>query len=93
MFYALHNLRRCFDLTIFTVGTWAAAAQAAIGNVVAGSPFAIAQGVGAGAALPFIGFVGAAAIGATVIGGGYTLFRRLTMPPQAVICPQCGGLI
>jgi len=44
-------------------GSLAAAAQAAIGNVAAGSPFAVAQSVGAGGAMPAVGLIGGAAVG------------------------------
>ena len=46
------------------LGGIAAAIQASIGNVVAGSAFAAAQSVAMGGALPAIGYVSAAAIGA-----------------------------
>ena len=59
------------------LGSWAAGIQAGIGNVAAGSSFAVAQSVGAGAALPFIGFVGAAAIGAAAVGGGYMAVKKI----------------
>ncbi|KAJ7682032.1 hypothetical protein DFH06DRAFT_1160039 [Mycena polygramma] len=49
-------------------GGFAAAAQAGIGNVVAGSPFAVAQCVAMGGALPAIGYVGAGGI-AGLFGG------------------------
>ncbi|VDC06638.1 unnamed protein product [Peniophora sp. CBMAI 1063] len=58
-------------------GSWAAAIQSGIGSVAAGSPFAVAQSVGAGAALPFIGFAGAAVIGAAAVGGGYVALKKL----------------
>lgn len=54
----------------------AAAIQSGIGNVVAGSPFAVAQSIGAGGALLFMGFVIGAAVGVLVIGGvSYGVYR------------------
>lgn len=52
------------------VGSAAAAIQATIGNVVAGSLFAGAQSVAMGAALPAIGYIGAAMVGGLL--GGMT---------------------
>lgn len=51
-------------------GSIAAVAQAAMGNVVAGSLFAGAQGVAMGGSLPAIGYAGAAAVagGAGAVG-------------------------
>jgi hypothetical protein len=46
------------------IGTWAAATQSGIGNVVAGSLFATAQSIGAGGALPAVFSAISGAIGA-----------------------------
>ncbi|THH17918.1 hypothetical protein EW146_g2980 [Bondarzewia mesenterica] len=59
-------------------GSWAAAVQAGIGNVAAGSPFAIAQSIGAGGVLPVLGFaIGAAAGSCIVVGAGYGAYRYI----------------
>ena len=49
------------------LGTIAAAIQSSIGNVVAGSAFAVAQSVAMGGALPALGYISAGIIGAGVI--------------------------
>jgi hypothetical protein len=67
-------------------GTAAAAIQSTIGNVAAGSLFATCQSVAAGTALPLIGFLtsaGLGAIAATVVGtliqAAAKLMKRLVM--------------
>ncbi|KAI0037899.1 hypothetical protein FA95DRAFT_1568002 [Auriscalpium vulgare] len=51
-------------------GTAAAAAQAGIGNVVAGSSFAVLQSIGMGGAVPVVGQAcGAAIVGGTAVAG------------------------
>lgn len=70
--------------------------QASIGNVAAGSAFALAQSIGAGAALPVLGFVvGAASGGLAAAGLGYAAYKVCTAASQSdeavpVICPRCG---
>lgn len=64
---------------------------------MARSPFVVAQSVGAGGALPFIGFAGAAVIGAAVVGGGYFTVKKIREKIcergiTLVECPRCGGL-
>jgi hypothetical protein len=44
-------------------GSWAAGVHAYLGNVVAGSLFALAQSAGAGAALPLVGWLASAGLG------------------------------
>lgn len=49
--------------TEFLTGSLAALIQGGIGNVAAGSLFAICQSVGAGGALPVLGYVAGAGLG------------------------------
>ena len=56
--------RPTFYRLMLAIGTLAAAIQAGMGNVAAGSAFAVAQSVAMGGALPAVGYVSAAAIGA-----------------------------
>lgn len=65
-------------------GSAAAATQSAIGNVVAGSFFALAQSVGAGGAIPIAWTIGAAAVGGVVGGvlGGATARLRPILAPR-----------
>lgn len=52
----------------FSTGSIAAAIQSSIGSVVAGSPFAIAQSIAMGGAIPVVGFVfGGAIVAAAAI--------------------------
>lgn len=51
------------------LGSFAAAAQAAIGNIAAGSSFAVVQSIGMGAAVPAIG----QAVGGAIVGGASAL--------------------
>lgn len=73
---------------ILCVASWAAAVQASIGNVVAGSPFAVATSVGAGGALPVVGFIISAAGGMAIAGLGYAVYKACKTRP--IVCPTCG---
>ncbi|EIM91683.1 uncharacterized protein STEHIDRAFT_165890 [Stereum hirsutum FP-91666 SS1] len=82
-------------------GSWAAGVQSGIGSVAAGSPFAVAQSVGAGGALPVVGIVIAAAAGAVVIGGvSYGVYLvvksrkngKKNTEGYVVLCEKCGGM-
>lgn len=53
------------------VGSAAAGIQAGMGSVATGSLFAGAQSVAMGGALPLIGYIGAAGVGATSMGITY----------------------
>ena len=70
--------------------------HASIGNVAAGSVFALAQSIGAGGALPALGFVvGAASGGLAAAGLSYAAYKVCTAAlrpdePMPVICPRCG---
>lgn len=75
----------------------AAGIQSGIGNVAAGSAFAVAQSVGAGGALPALGFIAGAASGGLVLAGaGYGIYRLLKcMRKQESgegepFCEKCG---
>lgn len=79
----------------------AAGIQSGIGNVAAGSAFAVAQSVGAGGALPVLGFVaGAASGGLAVAGIGYGIYslvkgmqnmeRKEASKDDVVLCEKCG---
>lgn len=79
----------------------AAGIQSGIGNVAAGSAFAVAQSVGAGGALPFLGIVaGAASGGLAVAGIGYGIYslikgvqdrgREEASKDSVVLCEKCG---
>jgi len=73
-------------------GSLAAAIHSCIGNVAAGSLFATAQAIGAGAALPFLGFAGAAVAGAVI--AGRAVHNAINAPTiQNNICPVCNGII
>lgn len=79
----------------------AAGIQSGIGNVAAGSAFAVAQSVGAGGALPFLGIVaGAVSGGLAVAGIGYGIYslikgvhdrgREEASKDSVVLCEKCG---
>jgi hypothetical protein len=51
-------------------GSLAAGVQSVIGNVAAGSIFAVCQSVGAGAALPLAGYVGGGLVGGVAAAAG-----------------------
>lgn len=74
------NVYRTFTLYSYSScepGSAAAGMQAGIGNVVAGSFFAGAQSVGAGGALPAIGYIVAGSVTSGVTGAvGWLRGRR-----------------
>jgi hypothetical protein len=47
-------------------GSWAAGVHASLGNVAAGGLFSLAQSVGAGGALPLVGYLAGAGLGLSV---------------------------
>jgi hypothetical protein len=59
-------------------GSWAAAIHALIGNVAGGSLFALCQAIGAGAVVPFLGYV-AGAVGATALMEALRMVMRSTL--------------
>ena len=73
------------DLNIMpqTTGTLAAAIQDTIGNVAAGSVFAVCQSVAMGGALPALGYAAGAATGAAALGRpALNLMMIMTMKSQ-----------
>lgn len=75
----------------------AAGIQSGIGNVAAGSAFAVAQSVGAGGALPALGFIAGAASGGLVLAGaGYGIYRLFKgmrnqeSGEDGPFCEKCG---
>lgn len=81
-------------------GSIAAGIQSGIGNVVSGSAFAVAQSIGAGGALPALGFVAGAASGGFIVAGvGYGIYHLVKKVKSAqngasksidVFCEKCG---
>ncbi|KAH9843600.1 uncharacterized protein C8Q71DRAFT_729190 [Rhodofomes roseus] len=70
-------------------GSAAAAIHSGIGAVAAGSTFALAQAVGAGAAIPFVWTMGAAIVGAVLGGGLGKLAARL----EPILAPHVANVM
>ena len=95
MRFGLHT-RSDSVLTSPPTGSWAAAAQAGIGNVVAGSLFALAQAAGATGAIPFAWCLAGGLAGGAVVGGGkvtYDFVRDYEPGPNMKLAGQVATFV